>query len=267
MVLHLPKRIKKRKRKKTRKSREEEMVDIHNHIIPNIDDGSDSMGLSRQLLEGAIEEGITDICITPHFMKHGPYKVRKKELTKLFESFKKENSDLDVNLYLGNELYIDREMDELLRNDEICTLNDSKYVLIEFPFETYKREYDEYLYDVSLRYQIIIAHPERYHYVQKDHSFVNGWLKEGYVLQSNSTSLYNRESKKVIYDLIEKGKLSFIASDAHNEYRPLSLIIAYDEISRKFSEETAQLLMKTNPLKVIQNKSINKVPAIKKRFF
>ena len=243
------------------------MIDIHNHLVPGIDDGSDSLKLSRHLIKDAIEEGITDICITPHFMKHGPFKVKKKELVILFEQLKKDCSDLNVNLYLGNELYIDRELDVLLAHDEICTMNDSNYVLIEFPFEEYKREFDEYLYNVSLKYKIIIAHPERYAYVRKNHDFVDRWLKEGYLLQSNATFPYSKESKKVIMDLIEKGKLSFIASDAHNTYRPLSLIEAYDTIARKFSEETAELLMEINPKRVIQNKPVTKLPPIRKRLF
>ena len=243
------------------------MIDIHNHIIPNIDDGSDSLELSRELLKGAIDEGITDVCITPHFMKYGPYKVRKKELLSLFEQFKEDVSDLNVNLYLGNELYIDSELDELLANDEICTMNNSDYVLIEFPFEEYKKDFDEYLYNVSLRYRIIIAHPERYKYVKNNPDFVNRWLREGYLLQSNTTSLLSRESKKVIFDFIEKGKLSLIASDCHDKYRPLSLINAHDLIRKKFSEETAELLMEINPGRVIENKAVISVPKIKKHFF
>ena len=243
------------------------MIDVHNHLIPNIDDGSDSLSLSRKLLEDAIDEGITDVCITPHFMKHGPFKVRKKELCTLFEQFKKDTEDLNVNLYLGNGLYIDRELDELLAADEICSMNGTDYVLIEFPFEQYRREYDEYLYNVSLNYKIIIAHPERYSYVKEDHDFVDRWLKEGYILQSNSTSLNSKESKKVIFDFIEKGKLSIIASDAHNKYRPLSLKDAYDLISKKFSKETADLLMETNPRRIIENKDVYRIPKIKKRFF
>ena len=243
------------------------MIDIHNHLIPGIDDGSDSLKLSRRLLKDAIEEGITEICITPHFMKHGPYKVRKNELVSLFEEFKEKTSDLDIKLYLGNELYIDRQLDELLMNKEICTLNDSRYVLIEFPFEYYRNEYDEYLYNVSLNYQVVIAHPERYDYVKKDHSFVDRWLKEGYLLQANSTSLYSRDSKKAIFDFIEKGELSFMASDAHNEHRPLSLIEAYNLIARKFSEETAELLMEENPKRVINNEPIKKVHPTRKRLF
>ncbi len=243
------------------------MIDIHNHLIPNIDDGSDSLDLSRKLIRDAIDEGITDILITPHFMKHGPYDARKKELTDLFERLKRDTVDLDVKLYLGNELLIDRELDELLLNDQVCTMNGSRYVLIEFPFEHYRAEYDEYLYNVSLEHKIIIAHPERYYFVQKNHDFVDRWLAEGYLLQSNATSLFYSDTRKVVYDLIEKGKLSFIASDAHNEYRPVSLIEAYDLVSRKFSEETAELLMEINPGRVIEDKNIRKVSPIRKRFF
>ncbi len=243
------------------------MIDIHNHIIPNIDDGSNSLELSRVLLKDAINEGITDVCITPHFMKHGPYKVRKGELLTLFEQFKEDVSDLDVNLYLGNELYIDSELDELLANDEICTMNNSDYVLIEFPFEEYKRDFDEYLYNVSLSYKIIIAHPERYRYVRSNPDFVDRWLREGYILQSNSTFVLSRESKKTVFELIEKGKLSMIASDCHDRYRPLSLKNAYDLIRKKFSEETSELLMETNPANVIRNLPVRKVPAVKKHFF
>lgn len=243
------------------------MIDIHNHLIPNIDDGSDSLELSRRLLKAAASEGITEVCITPHFMKHGPFNVKKKELLELFESFKEETKDINIKLYLGNELYIDPELDELLLNDEICTMNESRYVLVEFPFEEYRREYDEYLYNISLEYQIIIAHPERYHYVKKDHDFVKRWLNEGYILQSNTTSLSSSDSRRVIYDLLSKGRLSLMASDAHNEYRPLSMIEAYDHIARKFNEEVAEYLMNINPKCVIENEPVKRIKPVKKRFF
>lgn len=243
------------------------MIDIHNHIIPNVDDGSDSLEVSRQLLLDAKKEGISDVCITPHFMKHGPYKIKKDELLKLFEQFKEDVKDIDINLYLGNELYIDRQLDELLIDDQVCSMNDSDYVLIEFPFDRYKEEYDEYLYNVSLKYKIIIAHPERYRFVQKNYNFVDRWLANGYVLQANQTSLFYKETKRCLFDFIEKGKLSIIASDCHNQIRPLSLINAYDFVSRKFSKETADLLFNDNPYRVIHNKSLKKVKAIKKRLF
>ena len=243
------------------------MIDIHNHLIPNIDDGSDSLELSRHLLKEAIEEGITDVLITPHYMPKGEYRVKRTELVKLFNEFKSACTDLKINLYLGNEMFIDSRLDEIIENNEVSTMNESEYVLVEFPFTDYKDDYDEYLYNISLSKKIIIAHPERYQYVQGDHDFVKRWLSNGYYLQANQTFRFSKTEKKVVFDLIEKGRLHFIASDAHSEYRPLHLKSCYELIERKFSRETADLLMNINPLRVIENKAIKKVPPAKKRLF
>ena len=93
------------------------------------------------------------------------------------------------------------------------------------------------------------------------------WLKNGYYLQANATSLWDREEKKTLFSMIEKGQLSFIASDAHNKHRPLSLIDAYDLISKKFDETTAKRLMYENPALLLQDKPIKKLKAVKKRLF
>ena len=243
------------------------MIDIHNHLIPNIDDGSDSLELSRHLLKEAIKEGITDVLITPHYMPKGEYRVKRTELVKLFNEFKSACADLKINLYLGNELFIDSRLDEIIESNEVSTMNESDYVLVEFPFTDYKDDYDEYLYNISLSKKIIIAHPERYEYVQNDHEFVSRWLSNGYYLQANQTFRFSKTEKKVVFDLIEKGRLHFIASDAHSEYRPLYLKSCYELIEKKFSRETADLLMNVNPLRVIENKAIKKVPPVKKRLF
>jgi len=243
------------------------MIDIHNHLIPNIDDGSTSLELSRKLLIDAINEGITGVLITPHFDKYDGYTTRKPKLEKLFEEFKLASADLKINLYLGNELYIDSKLDELLLNYEVCSLNDSKYVLVEFPFDSYKKDYDEYLYNVSLDYKIIIAHPERYKYVRNNPEFVRRWLDKGYYLQTNQASLFVKETKNIVLNYIEKGYLSFIASDAHSEHRPLTLIDAYKYVSHKFNEETANLLMNNNPLRVINNKDLLQVKPVRKHLF
>ena len=243
------------------------MIDIHNHLIPNIDDGSDSLELSRHLLKEAIKEGITDVLITPHYMPKGEYRVKRTELVKLFNEFKSACADLKINLYLGNELFIDSRLDEIIESNEVSTMNESDYVLVEFPFTDYKDDYDEYLYNISLSKKIIIAHPERYEYVQNDHEFVSRWLSNGYYLQANQTFRFSKTEKKTVFDLIEKGRLSFIASDAHSVYRPVHLKSCYELIEKKFSKETADLLMNVNPLRVIENKAIKKVPPVKKRLF
>lgn len=245
------------------------MIDIHNHILPGVDDGSKSQDISRVLLIDAINEGISDICITPHYSRIDNFVLHKKELLNRFNEFKQANSDLNINLYLGNELLINKDLDILLKNDELCSLNGSRYVLVEFPFDRYKSEYDEYLLNITyLGYRIIIAHPERYDYVlDKPEKYIDRWIDAGYYLQSNQSSFFYQKRKRFLFDLIESQKLHFIASDAHSEHRPLTLIDGYELVRRKFNEEVADILFVKNPENVIKDRDIINLPKTKKRLF
>lgn len=243
------------------------MIDIHSHILPNVDDGSNGLDLSKKLLIDAYNEGIREVCITPHFINHSSLNITKDKLQELFNSFFDEVKDIGINLYLGNELMIDSKLDSLLLEDKVCTLNNSKYVLIEFPFDKYLDEYDEYLYNVSLDYKIIIAHPERYDYVINNYHFIDRWIKEGYLLQANSTSLTSFKQRQIIYKMIEEGKLTIMASDAHNEIRNLSLINAYNKITNKFNKEIADTLFEINPSKIINNEETIKLNPTRRKLF
>ena len=231
------------------------MIDIHSHLVPGVDDGSPSLEESLQLLKQAEEEGITEIITTPHFMKNGDFRTKASELIQRFNELK-EAYQGSIKLHLGNELYIHPDLPELLEQGEILTLAESETILVEFPFHDYREDYDEILYELSLKYQIIIAHPERYSYVQDDPNFCLRWLKEGYLLQSNQNSLFKKETKKTLIPMIEHGFVSFIASDAHNEYRPLILKDAYDVLSEEFNETLAIQLTRENPRRILMNERI-----------
>ena len=231
------------------------MIDIHSHLVPGVDDGSQSIEESLGLLKQAETEGITEIITTPHYMKNGDFRTKATELVQRFNKLK-EAYQGSIKLHLGNELYIHPDLPELLEQGEILTLAESNYILVEFPFHEYKEDYDEILYELSLKYQIIIAHPERYSYVQDDPNFCLQWLKEGYLLQSNQNSLFKKETRKVLIPMIEHGFVSFIASDAHNGYRPLVLRKAYELLSEEFNETLAIQLTRENPKRIMMNERI-----------
>lgn len=242
------------------------MIDIHTHILPLADDGSNSLEKSRELLVNALKDGITDICLTPHFCRMDDFVLKKQEIELRFNEFKKQVQDININLYLGNELMIEHNLDELLEKGELCTINNSKYVLIEFPFNEYKLDYDEYLYNISsLGLKIIIAHPERYSYTNDE--LIDKWLKQGYYMQANAMSFSVKEKRKLLYKMIEKGQLHLVASDAHGLNRPALLKETYDLIAHKFNEETANQLFNTNPKNVLNNVTIIKPLKVKKRLF
>ena len=233
-------------------------IDIHSHLLPGVDDGAQTLEESLYLLQEAINDGIEYLVLTPHYIKNGEFRSKKEEIVSRYQAFKEKviANGLDIKLLLGNELYIHPDLDEMILNKEICSMNNTSYVLIEFPFDKYKDEYDEYLYNIALNgNKIIIAHPERYGYVQNNVDFCKRWLKEGYYLQVNQNSLFN-QCEKTSMKLLEKGWVSFIASDAHNSHRSCTLSKAYNKVINKFGKELANDLFYENQYKLLTNKKI-----------
>ena len=112
------------------------MTDIHSHIIFDVDDGSSSIEESIKLIKELKNAGFDNIIMTPHYIEGSEYSSENEEkLTKLAllkEEVKKQN--IDINLYLGNEIFINDHIIEGIKEDKIYTLNNSKYLLFELPF-------------------------------------------------------------------------------------------------------------------------------------
>lgn len=247
------------------------MIDIHNHALYGVDDGSSDMDMSLTLLRDAYKDGIRKLIITPHYMYGEKYCHKAEEILDRFEALKKAVQDEgnQIELFIGNEIMISSHIDELLERKEILTLAGTDYVLVEFPFNDYLDEYDEYLYNITtLGYKIIIAHPERYEYVQRNHAFVDRWLNEGYYLQSNGDSLFAKGLGKLVIKLISQGKLSFIASDGHRtEWRPILLQKSYMCIEKAFGSGIADSLFGGNQQCLLKNQPIPLMPAVKRKGF
>lgn len=197
------------------------MIDIHTHILYDVDDGSNHLQESIELLEKATENNITDIILTPHYIQNTKFNVNNKEkqkrLTQLKKELKKQN--IQINLYLGNEIYIHENIMETL-NKEAMTLNNSRYILIELPKNGNYPFLNEVLYTLKNHNLIpIIAHPERYTGYYKNYDFFNDLIKNGCLLQGNIGSLYGlygRKSKKMLKELLKRNMIHFLGSDIHH---------------------------------------------------
>jgi len=143
------------------------MFDIHTHILPCVDDGSSSLEESIKMIEDAVNQGITDIILTPHFDVYGNKCDLKTDYQLEFNKFEDEikKRNIPIKLYLGNEIYYTKGVYKFLKNKKIFPLGNSDKVLIELSYENLKYHMDDIIYEFYVEgYQVVIAHVERYHY-------------------------------------------------------------------------------------------------------
>lgn len=197
------------------------MIDLHSHILPNLDDGSQSMEESLKMGEIALSEGFSKIIATPHYIE-GEQTISKEEIfkavMKVNDAFQKAKINLEI--LPGAEVYLTPNLPLLLKSGEIPTLNNSAYVLIEFPMRDIPIYTETVLYEVRLLgYKPIIAHPERYSKVIKDPNYLKKLVDQGNYVQINSLSVTGELGKKIKETaeiLLKQNLVHFIGTDAHS---------------------------------------------------
>lgn len=238
------------------------MKDIHSHLIPGIDDGSRTIEESIMLLKKMEQQGITDLVLTPHYVEKSRYVCNNKEKRKKFDELKNEaeKNNININLYLGNEVFFTPHIKEYIENDEVETINGSKYILIEFPMTQVYRNTHEIIQElITNEYVPILAHPERYKIFQSHPDLIEEYLRKGILLQGNATSLlgkYGKEAKKTLKYFIKKGYISFLGTDTHRDFKfnEKKLIRIIKKLNK--NEEYVNNMLYKNFEKVINNEYI-----------
>lgn len=240
------------------------MIDIHTHIIPGLDDGSDDMETSIIMAEMAVDSGVDTIIATPHCNQLGMYEnFVSDDLIRRMESFREEvaREKIDLEVKLGMEIFCTRDVPKLLKEKKLLTLNDSRYVLVEFAFGIDIPRMERMLFSVlDSGYIPVIAHPERYYAVQAQPEIAYDWLQEGMGIQINKGSIFGRFGRdecRCANNLLRNGLVSCIASDAHGiDSRTTDMSDAFEFLSMEYSEELADLLLEENPRRILDNKPL-----------
>ena len=240
------------------------MYDIHCHLIYGVDDGSDSLDESLRMLNIAVSGGTQGIVATPHANISGSYE--NYWTPELFASLKEIreaafNNNIPIEIFAGQEILCTSNTIELLSKGKLITLNNSRYPLIEFPF-------GEYSSTVFARTQMllaqglvpVIAHPERYYFVQEDEENLIRLHESGCILQMNKGSLEGVFGEGAAYTskfMLENDLVDCIASDSHSPYsRTPFLEDIHEIIADDFDMDYAELLLYENPMNIICNKEI-----------
>ncbi len=222
------------------------MIDIHTHVLPGVDDGSPDLETSIKLIESEMEQGVTDIFVTPHYYRLRGFMCSANETKEIFNDLVEETKKrgMKVNLFLGNEIYYDKSTTKNLEQKIVNTMEDSRYVLVEFSLGDELEDIPEAINNLTAKgYIPIIAHPERYPYMMKLEAY-RFLRRMGAMIQINSGSIvgyYGRKIKKFVKKLIEENLVDFVASDIH-DFRHGYIKDAYTSVTRDFSKETADRL-------------------------
>ena len=206
------------------------MIDIHTHIIPFVDDGSSSLEDSLAMVKHELDIGVDTIICTPHHIKHR-YEKSVEEIKTNFNLLKAEveKQNLPVKLLLGQEICYTHREDILsfLNEGKLLTLNNTKYVLLEFSFTREPEDITDIIYNFSIKgYKVIVAHIERYEWISLDK--VVNLKNEGALIQINSGSLVGQttwKEKRFVKKLLKRNLVDIIASDVHS-FRKSTLDIA-----------------------------------------
>lgn len=235
------------------------MIDIHSHVLPGIDDGAKNFDDSLAILKGLAGQDITDLILTPHYVASSTYVSPRSTNLKLYRQLQAiaDGAKLGITLHLGNEIYIDRDIAKLLKAGKISSLADSKYLLVELPMSGEFADFEDIL--LSLQYagwQVILAHPERYHTYHEDYKKIYNLTEQGILLQCNLGSIvgqYGRHSKKVIKKLAKEKLIFCFGTDTHRVRDFSEIAKARKKLQRYYTHEEFKQLLEDNPRKIINS--------------
>lgn len=234
------------------------MVDFHCHILPGIDDGAENMQEAVKLCEIAVENKISKSIVTPHLANVNEteafVRLRDKRLDELRTELDKRGIELE--LYPAAEIYVNDDI-FYAPNLDGATINGTNYVLIEFQFRGLNiNRLIKYVGEFTSRgYQPIIAHPERYQYMQADYDIVNHLADMGVLFQLNSASLagyLGPAAQELSYAMAYNGLASFIGTDAHSvAHRPTNLLEQSLRFPRSIPQQVYENLLGNNAQTVL----------------
>lgn len=220
------------------------MIDLHLHILPEIDDGSSSLEESVRMAKRLSELGFKGAFCTSHYIADSPQAADNQTKNRLREKLQAELDKAGIKLKLlpGNEIYIDPKMVNFLTTKKATCLGGdfnarkkNQHVLFELPFYAEVSYLRDIIFELKAKGLVpILAHPERYLFVQKKKEAIFEIVKLGVKLQSNYGSIvgqYGGKAKKIMKFLLKNRLVSYLGTDIHRAEG--SLFLKFEKAEKK----------------------------------
>lgn len=244
------------------------MIDIHSHIIPDIDDGSQSLEMTLEMLRNAEIDGTRTIIATPHFCRgygEEEYSKVREKVSNLNEKCREAGINIDIKY--GQEVYYSERILDDYKQGNIGTIDDTKYMLFELPMRKLDNDMFDIIYELQVMgIKLILAHPERYKFIIDKPSIINKFIEEGILFQMNAGSIsgkFGKSVKKTAEILLKNGIYNFIGSDAHNDKKRItgisSGIIEAQKINKIYKyhfNESAEMMLNNDDV-IFKGRKIN----------
>jgi len=244
------------------------MIDIHNHMLPAVDDGAKNDDVALSMLKEAVRQGVEHLVLTPHLYEAdiikgtGEWKAKieagKRTVMELIEKH-----ELPVEVTVAAEVRYQDMLPIIL--DELEVLIGGKYLLLEFAFHSVPNNLERIIYDITRKGIIpIIAHPERIKPWQGDPQRLEELINMGCPTQLDIGSFLGKlgpNTEKLANFLFDRDAVHLVGSDSHNlESRAVYAKPGYDWISERYDSEYADLLLKINPGKILRGDPVEVYP-------
>ena len=240
-----------------------DMIDIHCHPLPGVDDGAKSFEIAVQMCQLAAADGITHLVATPH--SNYTYKFDVGLNRRLLAELQAKIGE-KPKLLLGCDFHLSYDNIQVcVQNSKDFTINQTSYLLVELPEQFIPDHISRVYYDIQVAgLKPIITHPERNPLLQRKPELLEEWVSIGCLVQVTAQSYmggFGSEARKYSERLLDAGAIHFFATDAHDvRRRPPLLSRCYRKVAKAMGEETAELLLRTNPEAVIKGLPLPEQP-------
>lgn len=244
------------------------MFDLHNHLLPGVDDGAKDWDMAIAMAKMAYADGIRGLVFTPHNSAwwNNYYQEKIERLTREFRQQLHEEG-LELQVGPGAEIYIDTDILKRLKDGRAAALNCSRYLLVELPLNSWPMSTEYVFFELQAAgYLPIMAHPERNADIMRKPELMQGLAERGVIGQITAGSLegkFGRHAQKIALKLLANRWAHFIASDAHDlTARPPKMREAFKIVEAFFDTARATAMTQTIPEKIFHNEELFLEPPI-----
>jgi len=235
------------------------MIDTHLHILPDVDDGPETMQEALTLAQALVQEGVHSAVATPHYNDEFP-RCSAAEIRERVDDLRQEldRHSIPLRLFAGHEALIKPGLVEDIQAGRLATLNNSRYLLLELWSSTWLSETERVIFELrAFGIVPVIAHPERYRAIQKDPARFAALLRQGVLVQLMAGSLIGMQgntARRTAEILLKKGFIHCIASDAHGlQKRPPGVVEGLKCAQHLLGAIRVHQMIETIPAAIVNN--------------